>query len=226
MINGSRDELHLQLAKAKLLRSQRRALQKSEQLRLTLDSISQGIMMVTRDGRIPVINRQAVTLLDLPAECLAKAPRYDELIKLQEVRGEYAGLPMADGVSALEHFTRRNADGTYPTFERTRPNGVVLEVRSNPLPDGGFVRTFSDITHRREAQETVARLASEDSLTGLANRRLFREQLEKRVPAAARRCFRSRRPRLCHPLPRSRLVQGRQRYAGPLDRRRTFEGGC
>ncbi len=87
---------------------------------------------------------------------------------------------MADGVSALEHFTRRNADGTYPTFERTRPNGVVLEVRSNPLPDGGFVRTFSDITHRREAQETVARLASEDSLTGLANRRLFREQLEKR----------------------------------------------
>ena len=180
MINGSRDELHLQLAKAKLLRSQRRALQKSEQLRLTLDSISQGIMMVTRDGRIPVINRQAVTLLDLPAECLAKAPRYEELIKFQEVRGEYAGLPMADGVSALEHFTRRNADGTYPTFERTRPNGVVLEVRSNPLPDGGFVRTFSDITHRREAQETVARLASEDSLTGLANRRLFREQLEKR----------------------------------------------
>ncbi len=48
MINGSRDELHLQLAKAKLLRSQRRALQKSEQLRLTLDSISQGIMMVTQ----------------------------------------------------------------------------------------------------------------------------------------------------------------------------------
>jgi diguanylate cyclase (GGDEF)-like protein len=180
MINGSRDELHLQLAKAKLLRSKRRALQKSEQLRLTLDSMSQGIMMVTKDGRIPVINRQAVTLLDLPESCLSNAPRYRELVKLQEERGEYANVPMAEGVSALEHFTQRNPDGTYPTFERTRPNGVVLEIRSNPLPDGGFVRTFSDITHRREAEEAVSRLASEDSLTGLANRRLFREQLEKR----------------------------------------------
>jgi diguanylate cyclase (GGDEF)-like protein len=180
MINGARDELNLQLAKAKLLRSQRRALQKSEQLRLTLDSMSQGIIMVTRDGRIPVINRQAVTLLDLPEGYLAKAPRYEELIKIQEDRGEYANLSMTEGLSALEHFTRRNEDGSYPTFERTRPNGTVLEVRSNPLPEGGFVRTFSDITHRREAQEAVARLASEDSLTGLANRRLFREQLEKR----------------------------------------------
>ena len=37
-----------------------------------------------------------------------------------------------------------------------------------------------DITHRRQAQEAVTRLASEDALTGLGNRRLFREHLEKR----------------------------------------------
>jgi diguanylate cyclase (GGDEF)-like protein len=181
MSNGGRDEMRLQLAKAKLLRSQRRALQKSEQLRLTLDSIGQGIILVTKDRRIPVINRQAVRLLDLPEEYLHKAPRFDDLVKHQEQRGEFANLPVAPGTTALDYLTTRDADGTYPTFERTRPNGVVLEVRSNPLADGGFVRTFTDITHRREAQEAVARLASEDALTGLANRGLLREQLEKRA---------------------------------------------
>ncbi len=179
-INGSRGELGLQLAKAKLLRSQRRALQKSEQLRLTLDSINQGIMLVTKDMRLPVINRQAVRLLDLPESYLERAPTFDELVWHQEKRGEFSSMPIAEGMTPLEHLTKVGSDGTFPTFERTRPNGTLLEIATNLLPDGGFVRTFTDITHRRQAQETVARLASEDALTGLANRRLFREQLESR----------------------------------------------
>ncbi|NJO34779.1 MAG: EAL domain-containing protein [Rhodospirillales bacterium] len=55
----------------------------------------------------------------------------------------------------------------------------MLEVRSTALPDGGFVRTFTDITERRHAQAEVGRLASEDVLTGLPNRRLFQQELEK-----------------------------------------------
>ena len=180
MINGSRGELDLLVAKARLMRSQRRALQKSEQLRLTLDSINQGIMLVTKDLRLPVINRQAVRLLDLPESYLERAPTFDELVRHQEKRGEFATMQVAEGVTPLEHLTNVGSDGTFPTFERTRPNGTLLEIATNPVPGGGFVRTFTDITHRRQAQETVARLAAEDALTGLANRGLFREQLEGR----------------------------------------------
>ena len=43
------------------------------------------------------------------------------------------------------------------------------------------MRTFTDVTPKRQAQEAVVRLASEDALTGLANRRHFREEVEKRV---------------------------------------------
>ncbi len=178
-IRGSRDQLRLRLAKSKLLRSQRRALQKSEQLQLTLDNMSQGIILVTKDYRIPVINEQAVHLLDLPADFLRRAPTFNQLVKYQESSGEFSTEEIPAGVSALEHYTRRGSDGELPTYERTRPNGVVLEVRSTTLPDGGFVRTFTDITRRRQAQEAVVRLAAEDALTGLANRRLFREELEK-----------------------------------------------
>ena len=89
-IKGSRDQLRLRLAKAKLLHSQRLALQKSEHLGLTLDNMGQGIILVTKDLRIPVINRQAVHLLDLPEDFLRSSPNFADLVSFQEARGEYA----------------------------------------------------------------------------------------------------------------------------------------
>ncbi len=100
-------------------------------------------------------------------------------MRYQEARGEYASLPLAEGTTPLQYLVRRDDSGSYPTFERTRPNGVVLEVRTVPLADGGFVRTLTDITHRRQAQEAAVRLASEDALTGLANRQQFKDELAK-----------------------------------------------
>ncbi len=180
-IKGSRDQLRLRLAKANLLHSQRLTLQKSEHLSLTLDNMGQGIILVTKDFRIPVINQQAVRLLDLPEDFLRSSPKFTDLVKFQEARGEYASIAFPEGISAVEYFTQRDAIGGLRTFERTRPNGTVLEVRSTSLPDGGFIRTFTDVTRRHEAQEAVVRLASEDALTGLANRRHFREEVEKSV---------------------------------------------
>ena len=68
---------------------------------------------------------------------------------------------------------RDDVGGQFEMYERVRPNGTVLEVRSTRLEDGGFVRTFSDISVRRKAQAEANKLASEDSLTGLANRRIL-----------------------------------------------------
>ena len=190
-VKGSRDQLRLRLAKAKLLHSQRLALQKSEHLGLTLDNMGQGIILVTRDYRIPVINQQAVRLLDLPEDFLRSSPSFIDLVRFQEARGEYASVPIPKGVSALEYFTQRDTIGGLRTYERTRPNGTVLEVRSTPLPDGGFIRTFTDVTRRHEAQEAVVRLASEDALTGLANRRAFVEALRSSDPLAFKEKFRN-----------------------------------
>ncbi len=45
-------------------------------------------------------------------------------------------------------------------FERERPNGALLEVRGAPMPSGGFVTTYSDISSRREAEAEVKRSAA------------------------------------------------------------------
>src|SRR5580704_17987218 len=59
------------------------------------------------------------------------------------------------------------------------PNGNIIEIRSSELPDGSLVQTFTDITKRCEAEAHAARLASEDPLTGLPNRRAFGARLDE-----------------------------------------------
>lgn len=177
VLRGARDQIRLRRAQGSLLRSQRRAQRTSERLRLTLDNISQGIILVTGDGRLAVINRQFVKLLDLPEHLLIGSRRFEEVVQHQAERGDFDLSTLPPGVTPLQYYTRRDEAGQFATYERTRPNGTVLEVRTTALPDGGFVRTFTDITARRHAQSEVDRLASEDALTGLPNRRVFQQSL-------------------------------------------------
>ena len=49
------------------------------------------------------------------------------------------------------------------------------------LPDGGYLRTYTDTTQRKEAERQVAHMAVHDALTGLPNRTLFRDRLERQL---------------------------------------------
>ncbi|MBS0243745.1 MAG: EAL domain-containing protein [Proteobacteria bacterium] len=140
--------------------------------------MTQGIMLVTKDCAVPVMNRQCARLLSLPEELLAKKPSFDEIVEFQHRAGEFAASNLPDNIHPLDIFGPNNADGRFDSYERTRPDGTVIEVRSTRLEDGGFVRTFSDITQRRQAQAQADKLAAEDSLTGLANRRMLTRALD------------------------------------------------
>ena len=140
--------------------------------------MSQGIILVTKDLEIPIINTRCVELLELPPDFVSASLRFDELVDYQTKRGEFTDIKIPKGLKPIDHFGPGNASAQFDLYERTRPNGTVLEIRSTRLPDGGFVRTFTDVTQRRQVQAHVTKLASEDALTGLANRRLFRSELE------------------------------------------------
>ncbi|NJO24194.1 MAG: diguanylate cyclase [Sphingomonadales bacterium] len=64
-----------------------------------------------------------------------------------------------------------------PCLRAHRPNGTALEIRTVPLPSGGLVRTYTDVTERKHAEDQIRRMAFRDSLTGLANRALLHERL-------------------------------------------------
>ncbi|MGC8475981.1 MAG: ATP-binding protein, partial [Acetobacteraceae bacterium] len=48
------------------------------------------------------------------------------------------------------------AGRAFGRFERRRPDGRWVEIRREPLPDGGFVALFTDITERRRADQALA----------------------------------------------------------------------
>ena len=152
---------------------------KARQLHLTLEHMSQGIMMVKKDLSIPIMNRKCAELLELPVEFVANPPTFDQLTQFQMTQGEFASVSLPKHLTALDVFGPADVQGRFEMYERTRPNGTVLEVRSARLEDGGFVRTFTDITNRKKAQSEADRLASQDVLTGLANRRVLKDALDK-----------------------------------------------
>jgi PAS domain S-box-containing protein len=118
-------------------------------LKATLDHMDQGLIVIDAERRLPVISRRAIELLGLPAEFAHAAPRYDDVIAYQIASGEFDNVD-----EEMRAFIA--SGGLYSDrlhiFERTRPNGTVLEIRTVPLPDGSAVRTYTDITARRRAE--------------------------------------------------------------------------
>jgi diguanylate cyclase (GGDEF)-like protein len=169
-------------AMERIFQTEARARQKAEQLQLTLENMSQGIMLVTKDLQIPIINKRCGELLDLPAEVIENPPQFDQLVKLQAENGGPTNGAVSLGGQATEHADAGTNPGQLTVREQTMPNGTVIEVRTGHLPDGAFVQTFTDVTKRRQAEAHVARLASEDPLTGLPNRRVFRSSLDQMSP--------------------------------------------
>lgn len=149
---------------------------KSTELEVTLENISQGIMMVDPQGRIGFLSIVCRRMLGLPEDFMAGGKTYRELVENLEASGEFkSGLDD----QLLDYIRDPDQHPLIASYERVRPDGSVLEVRTKPLDGGGFVRTISDITGRKTAESKILHLARNDALTGLANRAVFRQKLDE-----------------------------------------------
>jgi len=141
----------------------------------TMDNISQGIIMVDAHRQVPVINRRVVELLGLPADLMARLRSFDDILKWQLDQGEFGAG--GDATSGFRSFVEHGGLDGHSLYERTRSDGTVLEVRTNLMPDGRAVRTYTDITERKRSEAQITFLAHHDPLTGLANRAAFHDRL-------------------------------------------------
>jgi diguanylate cyclase (GGDEF)-like protein len=157
--------------------SQATVAQEKHLLQTTLEAMDQGLMMISSERTVPICNRRAMELLDLPAELMTRCPAWQEVLAYQWQANEFAASD-AD----FQETVRRTLllDGPL-VYDRERPNGRVLEVRTTPLPDGEAVRTYTDITERKRAERRIEFLAYHDGLTGLANRTLLNDRLTQAI---------------------------------------------
>lgn len=123
-----------------------------------IDFLPSGVTRFDRELNMVMCNRKFRELLDFPDALFERGlPSLHELAIFNAERGEYGpGDPQALAAAVVERARRREAH----VFERTRPDGRILEIRGNPLPDGGFVTIYTDITERKRAEEEARRAAS------------------------------------------------------------------
>jgi diguanylate cyclase (GGDEF)-like protein len=152
----------------------------THEMETILATMDQGLMMVDGEGYVVHCNSQARRLLDLPDELIAARPAFGAILEYQWNTNRSG---REDG--SFEAFARKRMVVDRPhTQEIKRPDGRVLEVRSIPVAAGGFVRTYTDITQRKTAEEKVYYLAHHDDLTRLVNRVAFRERLQHAMAMA------------------------------------------
>ncbi|MEO5733956.1 MAG: ATP-binding protein [Rubrivivax sp.] len=131
---------------------------KTRALEATLERMEQGVMMVSPQQVVEVCNRRAIELLGLPAALMASRPTFTQVLEYQWSTDEFSATP-----EHIREFVRAGGILDRPQcYERTRPNGVVIELRSVPIEGGGVLRTYTDVTELRRAE--AKRLALEAQL--------------------------------------------------------------
>ena len=119
-------------------------------LRVTFDNMEHGVLMFDRELKLAAWNRQVMELLELPQAFLESKPRYDDYLHLLAERVEYASGDAEAEVRRLTADVARDY-----RWERTRPDGTVLEIRHSGLPEGGCIIIYTDITERRRYEEAL-----------------------------------------------------------------------
>ncbi|BAO30740.1 sensor domain-containing diguanylate cyclase [Sulfuritalea hydrogenivorans] len=127
-------------------------------LQTIINFLPSGITMFNADQQMVVCNRIFRTMLEFPDSLFDDGlPTLRELALFNAGRGEYGeGDPQVIADQVCER-----ARGMQPhVFERQRPNGAVLEIRGAPLPSGGWVSIYTDITDRKRAEQEAQRYST------------------------------------------------------------------
>lgn len=138
-----------------------------------LNNMNQGLAMFDGEARLVVCNERYRQMHRLsPDQAKVGLP----LREILAHRHRFSGFP----ANVDDYFTRVRdmvASRNLVAQEFDHVDGRVFAVKRDPMPGGGWVATFDDVTDRRAGEVKIRHLAHNDLLTGLANRPQLLEQL-------------------------------------------------
>ena len=122
----------------------------------SLQHLPQGVVVVDKALNLVAWNSRYVQLFRFPAELMRVGAPVEALLRYNARRG-LLGPPPAD--DAVQRRLRHLREGTPYLHESAKSDGQVLEIRGNPLPEGGFVTSYADITSYKNAARELRSLA-------------------------------------------------------------------
>ena len=119
----------------------------------TLEHLSQGVSVVDRELKLVAWNKAYLEMFSYPDAMVRVGRPVADIVRFNAERG------LCGPGSADEHVEKRISHmqkGTAHVFQRVRPDGRVIEMRGNPIPGGGFVTSFTDISDHVQAVQALA----------------------------------------------------------------------
>jgi Na+/proline symporter/signal transduction histidine kinase/CheY-like chemotaxis protein len=117
-----------------------------------IENINQGISVVDQSLHLVAWNRRYLELFNYPEGLIGVGRPIADIIRYNAERGLCGPGEAEVHVARRLHWMRQ---GRAHTSERLFPNGRVIELIGNPMPGGGFVMSFTDITAFREAEKAL-----------------------------------------------------------------------
>jgi signal transduction histidine kinase/ActR/RegA family two-component response regulator len=118
----------------------------------TLENIAQGVSVVDASQRLIGWNSRYVELMDYPEGMVHVGESVAELIRFNAERGRFGQGDIEQHVAKRLKYMR---DGSAYKYQSTFPDGRVIEIRGQPMSDGGFVSTYTDITEFKSAENAL-----------------------------------------------------------------------
>ena len=123
-----------------------------ELLHGAIENLEQGISVVDQNLRLVAWNSRYIELFDYPESLITVGRPVQDLIYHNARRG------LCGPGTVEEHVLKRVGymqEGWAHKSERMHPSGKVVEIRGNPMPGGGFVMSFTDITEFRQVEREL-----------------------------------------------------------------------
>ncbi|CAA7627365.1 PAS-domain containing protein [Magnetospirillum sp. SS-4] len=131
-----------------------------------LENLGQGISVFDAELHLALWNRRFIEMFGFPDGFIRLGMDFGQIIRFNAEKGDYGPCD----IDALVEFRIAQARRFLPhRIERTRSDGSIIEIIGNPLPGGGFVSTYSDVTVARQVAGNLRQ--SNDRLDQMVERR-------------------------------------------------------
>ena len=140
-----------------------------------LEQLPQGVSVVDGQLRLVAWNRRYADIFDYPPQLLRTGRPVEDLFRYNARRGLLGPGDIEEAIQRRLDYLRSGGPHMY---ERERPDGSVLEIRGNPLPGGGFVTSYADITAYKRAARALR------TLTGTLENRIEKSTRDLRAAKA------------------------------------------